>query len=557
MFSAMVMPALHDATWAVGLLALAPSMFNGALIDHGGRDAFLGAYALACGGSPSIRTASSSMTHEVLTGALDLASTLAAGRPIYSRGILDTIDRDLLLVNSVERLDPGCVALIAEALDHGELALVGTFDARNDDIPPASTLSERLAFLITDDAQNYWTAEVIASARERLELIVISDDLLQEMCIAALAVGITSLRTALQAVAAARGITALQGEVSVSSSSAAIAARLILAQRARHAPASDTVPQDMPPPEPEAEDGVNEEQIIKDPANAEVVLDAVRAALPQSLLAQTASGASRAASRSRGTSNMKSSVGMRGRRIGSRPARSLSGLRLDILATLRQAAPWQKLRHRFMRGDRLAILRDDFRVPRIKQRSEATAIFAVDASGSTAFQRLAEAKGAVEAILAECYVRRDKVAMVAFRSKGADVLLPPTRSLERARRALNALPGGGGTPLAAGLDAAFELCIQVKRDGATPIVILLTDGRANVTRTGEGNRVKALEESRSAARLFVAQGIDCMLIDVAPDPQKSARELAAIMHANYIALPRASAAEIAKPVARALRQVSS
>jgi magnesium chelatase subunit D len=91
---------------------------------------------------------------------------------------------------------------------------------------------------------------------------------------------------------------------------------------------------------------------------------------------------------------------------------------------------------------------DDFRVTRYKQRSETTTIFVVDASGSAALHRLAEAKGAVELLLADCYVRRDRVAMIAFRGPGAELLLPPTRSLVRAKRSLAGLPGGGGTPLA-------------------------------------------------------------------------------------------------------------
>ena len=169
------------------------------------------------------------------------------------------------------------------------------------------------------------------------------------------------------------------------------------------------------------------------------------------------------------------------------------------------------------------------------------------------FNVLAEAKGAVETILAECYVRRDRVALVSFRSKKAEVLLPPTRSLERAKRALAGLPGGGGTPLASGLDEAFALAVQVRRAGGNPIVILLTDGRGNVTRDGEGNRVKATEETLSAAKLFASEGFDAMLIDVSPEPQKTARALAAAMHATYLPMPRASASDIARPISRALQ----
>ena len=122
---------------------------------------------------------------------------------------------------------------------------------------------------------------------------------------------------------------------------------------------------------------------------------------------------------------------------------------------------------------------------------DTTTIFVVDASGSAALHRLAEAKGAVELLLAECYVRRDQVALIAFRGRGAELLLPPTRSLVRAKRSLAALPGGGGTPLAAGIDAAVELAELALRRGETPIVVVLTDGRANVARDGTGGRARA------------------------------------------------------------------
>jgi magnesium chelatase subunit D len=301
-----------------------------------------------------------------------------------------------------------------------------------------------------------------------------------------------------------------------------------------------------------------ESHTAQNPADAELILEAVKAALPANILNGLADSlGKRVAGRNLNNVSQRKAGGKRGRRIGSRRASSLAGQRLDILATLRTAAPWQPLRRKLTGRMRMIVTRDDFRVSRIKQRNEATAVFAVDASGSTAFQRLAEAKGAVEAILAECYVRRDRVALISFRNKKAEVLLPPTRSLERAKRALAALPGGGGTPLASGLDEAFALAVQVRRSGGNPIIILLTDGRGNITRSGEGNRPKALEEVQTAARLFAAENLEAMVIDVSVEPQKSARALAALMHARYLAMPRAGALDIAVPVSMALKAASA
>jgi len=170
---------------------------------------------------------------------------------------------------------------------------------------------------------------------------------------------------------------------------------------------------------------------------------------------------------------------------------------------------------------------------------------------------LAEAKGAVETVLAECYVRRDKAALISLRSKSAEVLLPPTRSLERAKRALTTMPGGGGTPLAAGLDLAYAVAMQVRHGGGTPTIVLMTDGRANVTRAGEGNKVKAIEESLAAAKTIAHEAIGTVLIDVSPDPQKQARALAEALGARYLPMPRAGALDIARPVQQLLRDAKS
>ncbi|MCA3180747.1 MAG: VWA domain-containing protein, partial [Burkholderiales bacterium] len=179
---------------------------------------------------------------------------------------------------------------------------------------------------------------------------------------------------------------------------------------------------------------------------------------------------------------------------------------------------------------------------------ETTTIFAIDASGSSALHRLAEAKGAVELLLADCYVRRDRVAVVAFRGRAAEVLLPPTRSLVRAKRSLAGLPGGGGTPLASGIDAAVALADAVVRRGGSPIVVLLTDGRANVARDGAGGRAKAVEEAVDAARRLRAGGHATLLLDTSPQPAAAAQALAAAMAAAYVPLPRADAEGIARPV---------
>ena len=189
---------------------------------------------------------------------------------------------------------------------------------------------------------------------------------------------------------------------------------------------------------------------------------------------------------------------------------------------------------------------------RYEEKSDRLLIFAVDASGSAAVSRLNEAKGAVELLLNEAYARRDHVALVAFRGDGADVLLPPTRSLVQTKRRLAALPGGGGTPLASGLKTAAEMAHQAKARGMTPTLALLTDGRANIALDGSPGRMQAGEDAETIARGIRAAETPALVIDVANRPQRDLQGLAETMDATYLPLPRADAERLSTAVSAAL-----
>jgi magnesium chelatase subunit D len=191
-------------------------------------------------------------------------------------------------------------------------------------------------------------------------------------------------------------------------------------------------------------------------------------------------------------------------------------------------------------------------VQRYRERAQTTTIFAVDASGSQALNRLAEAKGAVELLLADCYVRRDQVALIVFRGPGAEIVLPPTRSLVRAKRSLAGLPGGGGTPLAAGIDAGFALADAVRRQGGTPTLVFLTDGRANVSRDGIGGRDRAEADAVEAARRLRAASFATLLVDIAPRPSDVARRIGTEMGAVYLPLPQGDAKALDRVVRAAM-----
>ena len=235
--------------------------------------------------------------------------------------------------------------------------------------------------------------------------------------------------------------------------------------------------------------------------------------------------------------------------MGTAPGDPRSGARLSPVATLRAAAPWQPLRRRTaLREGRdhtgMLVERDDFRVVRYRDRSESTTLFVVDASGSAALNRLAEAKGAIELLLADCYIRRDQVSLIAFRGEGAELLLPPTRSLVRAKRSLAALPGGGGTPLGAAVEMAASLGESIRRRGGTPAVVFLTDGRANIARDGGRGRDAAATDLDAATALYRGLGLRSVVIDTSPRPHRSAEELARALEAIYLPLPHADASAL-------------
>jgi magnesium chelatase subunit D len=384
--------------------------------------------------------------------------------------------------------------------------------------------------------------------------------------------GIDSLRPPLLAAKAARAAAALAGAQTVGDEHVALAARLVLAPRATQMPAAaaqeddpqeSTEPPDPPPEDPaqppdptppdERADAPDEEQ-GDEPDNLpsaeelqEMMIAAAQASLSPGLLAALRAGQmARHQAGAGGQAGAAQSNFKRGRPLGPVRGQLRDGARLHVLATLRAAAPWQRLRRQGRPeptggARRIEVRKDDFHIMRFKQHRSTTTVFVVDASGSAALHRLAEAKGAVELLLADCYVRRDRVAVISFRGPGAELLLPPTRSLARAKRSLAGLPGGGGTPLASALQTAQDLASQIARTGDTPVVVLLTDGRANIARDGTPGRSKAGEDALQAARAFAADGLSCLLIDTSPQPQPTAQALAQAMRAHYVPLPHADA----------------
>lgn len=531
-----------------------------------------------------------------LLGGLDLGLSLAAGRPVHQPGLLAECSAGVLVLPSAQRAPARLTALLASAMESGPGPVwIVLDDSQGDDPPPAAALMDRLALIcrVPDARQPVLPMGPLnlPAAREALAQMPFDAEAAEALCGVAASLGLPAPRAAWQAWRAACLAAACAGRSEVAAEDLNLATRLVLGPRARclpAPPADDTaVPPEAPPPaetpeppaaaaspeppenaaappeeptpapEPPTADAADAAQPPAEPDPAErgepladQLIEAAQASLPAGLLAHLAgalAGPSRASSA--GRAGPATQVGRRGRPLSSRRGPWHGGAALDLPATLRAALPWQTLRQRAREAldlppasTRVLVRREDLHLRRFRQTPGTTTVFVVDASGSQAMHRLAEAKGAVECLLADCYVRRDRVALLAFRGAGAEVLLAPTRSLVRARRSLAALPGGGGTPLAAGIEAAAELALQVqRRDGDRVLLVFLTDARANIARDGSPGRPQAMADALQAARAVRAAGLNGLLIDTSARPQLPAAVLAEAMALQYVPLPQGNA----------------
>lgn len=530
---------------------------------------------------------------EALLGGLDLEATLHQGHRVIRSGALARAHGGFLVAESCNLMDDGSANTLLGALEDGvvriereglslrspaEFRLLTSFDPSEG--APRAHLLDRLGLIVMmptirasearasivrrhlqPDAET-WNDEalllrgLIESAREQLPHITLGDAQRRELIRMADALGVQGHRADLFAIRVARASAALGLRDEVQREDLELAARLVLLPRAtRHpdtthsAPPPEPPASDTPPPpdsndeiEPDSDSVPSEDQLEL----AEEVLDSLAVDLPDAL-----SSLSFARQRSGRSGSRGATSGQRGRHVSSVPGLP-RGQRLDVIATLRAAARWQRVRTRRRHG--IMLTSDDFRIKKYRSKAGALFIFAVDASGSMALNRMRQAKGAVHALLEQAYVNRDRVALLAFRGDEADLLLPPTGSVELLRRAVDQLPTGGGTPIAASLVASLEVADQAKRRGFGNIVlVMLTDGRANVGLKTDRAGVDA--EVKQLARSVAETGIRSLVIDTQRSflSQGNATQLARALGGDYLYLPNAQGTAIAA----AARQVAS
>ena len=235
---------------------------------------------------------------------------------------------------------------------------------------------------------------------------------------------------------------------------------------------------------------------------------------------------------------------------------------LALVDTLRAAAPYQRLRaatkmeqeklstqsqqleHQSSKGLSIVVKPQDYRRKAREKRVGAYQLFVVDASGSMAARHRMEAtKAAILSLLRDSYIHRDSVGLIAFRKESAEVLLPFTRSVERAERLLASMPTGGKTPLAHGLRMAYTMCVRLLRAHREERIqiICITDGRAT-----SGDSEDPVAESKQWARILGTLPVDCIVIDTETGFIKLglAKELCKLMNGSYYAMDTISADRI-------------
>jgi magnesium chelatase subunit D len=414
----------------------------------------------------------------------------------------------------------------------------------------------------------------IEAAKNRLPHISISTEDLKRIAGISLSLGVEGNRADMIAARAARAHAAMAARDVVNEDDLIAAIQLVLLPRATSKPGFEEQA-DSPGNQPQEGSQINQPESsgnsqipneVESPAESrlhqqgidrarmeDLLIKAIEARLPKDFLqAQVINPKSK-------IQNPKSASGKRvenanrdrGRTQGI-ATKKRSTKKVAIAATIRAAAPFQKARRRNERGQnglqKIVITPDDLRYKKFRHKSGILFIFAVDASGSMALNRCAQAKGAMTRLLQEAYIHRDKVAMLTFRGNRAEVLLPPTRSVELAKRLVDAIPTGGTTPLAMALMKALEVAGQAHSQGISQIVLLLfTDGRANISAKDMPVDSQAIKtdrinnELKELGVMLNRAGITAVVIDTKAKflAGGDASSLADLLGAKYLYLPRA------------------
>lgn len=530
-------------------------------------------------------------TEDRVIGTLDLEQALKGGQRVFKPGLLASAHRGILYIDEVNLLPDHLVDVLLDAAAMGvntvqreglsvshpaRFTLIGTMNLEEGDLRPqlldrfglmvevtaprdkamrSEVVRRRIAFEANPTAYAAaWMQEQqalrhqLATAQQLLSEVTLDDALLDLISHLCCEFEVASLRADIVMHKAARALAALDGRLQVTPQDVRGAAELVLPHRRRRKPfeqpgldqeqLDDLMQQAMQPPDESQSDAEDIEQenaeSNSDSQDQQQVFAAASAGNVRKIDVDTISNRYASGKRSTATD------APRGRVVRAVPDQNPSSLAVG--ATLRSAA---------LRGsNEFQVTKDDLHQQIRSGKNANLILFVVDASGSMAAQRRMEAvKGAVLSLLTDAYQQRDQVAVISFRGESAQLLLPPTRSVDLAETNLRELPTGGRTPLPHALSVALE---TLEKTDMPPLLVLLSDGKANVALT-DGN--DPWQESLRFAELLAERGVPGLVLDTETGYLRlgKARQLAQALGAECLTLEELSAENLALTIRGCLK----
>ena len=552
------------------------------------------------------------VTDEQLFGGIDVEEAMRTGKAVLQPGLLSRADGNILYIDDVNLMDRGMLAGILDAVMTGtvrvergpisatygcDTTLIATMNPEDSDVSshildrfdlcaysPPTDEKERVSIVnrnvsFSEDPVRFTELyrededaerKNVERASRILPLVTISDELINvisELCVRVAADG---LRGDLAMVNCSKSIAALHGRDEVLKKDVEEAAVLCLPHRRNYEQPPPPPPEEPPeddepeekdeeePPENDEDDQDKDDQqeppdmppIPDMPDLEEMMFEIGRQFRVIDYLDTNERLPSRTKTR-KGRRTMAVSADGTGRYARSKyPDGKTDDIAFD--ATIRAAAPYQKVRH----SDDLSLVIEsqDIRMKVRERRSGCTLLFLVDASGSLGVRkRMATVKGAIMSMLRDSYVKRDRIGLMAFRRDSAEMLLPPTKSVEYSYRCLEEMPTGGKTPLGEALIRVNEYMTAYARChiGERCYIILVTDGRANVPLQEGAN---ANEEVQKMAEDISIPHVKWIVVDASASFPRfdNAERLAEKMGARYFRLEDLDADRFAEGIKAAI-----